>query len=130
MKLVIAEPESEALRDLLAASDEQTSSEIVLAESTRAVRRNAAARGIDQAGPLSLLAGVVTALDLRVVDRQLLAAAGELRPIALGTLDAIHLAAALAVPQSALTFVSYDQRQLVAARDAGLATASPGWDAA
>lgn len=130
MKLALAEPESKALRIYLAASGEQTSSEIVLAESVRAVRRNAEARGLDLLGPLSLLEGVVKGLDLRALDRQLLAAAGELRPLALGTLDAIHLATALAFPQPGLSFVSYHQRQLVAARQAGLATASPGWDAA
>ena len=41
-------------------------------------------------------------------------------------LDAIHLATALDLDLDELVFLSYDERQLEAARSAGLTTASPG----
>lgn len=51
-------------------------------------------------------------------------------PSTLGTLDAIHVATALCFPHASLRFVSYDRRQLYAARRAGLSTVSPGAEAA
>lgn len=125
VKLVLDEPESEALRAFLADAD-LVSSELVLTEVPRAIRR-AAAR--DPRLPSDVLierAGeVIDALALLPLDRGLLVAAGALAEPALRALDAIHVAAAADLsPLDA--FVGYDERQGAAARLAGLRTVQPG----
>jgi predicted nucleic acid-binding protein len=124
VKLVRDEAESAALRIYLREAD-LVSSELVLTEIPRAVRRAAA---LDPGLPLDLLlersAALVEALALRPLDRALLAAAGALAEPALRALDAIHVAAAVDLhPIEA--FVTYDQRQAAAARLAGLRTMAP-----
>jgi uncharacterized protein len=58
------------------------------------------------------------------VDRGLIAAAGAIAEPALRALDAIHVAAAVALsPLEA--FVTYNERQAAAARLAGLRTVGP-----
>jgi predicted nucleic acid-binding protein len=125
VKLVRDEPESSALRVFLADAD-LVSSELILTEIPRAVRR---AAGDDPALPLDLLlerAGVVLeAVALRPLDRALLAAAGALAEPALRALDAIHVASAVDL-HPVDTFVTYDERQGAAARLAGLRTMAPG----
>jgi predicted nucleic acid-binding protein len=125
VKLVRDEPESPDLRRFLAAED-LVSSELVLTEVPRAVRR-AAAR--EPALPVERLIKqteeLLDAVALLPLDRALLAAAGALAEPALRALDAIHLAAAIAAtPVDA--FVGYDERQNAAARLAGLRTVMPG----
>jgi uncharacterized protein len=125
VKLVRDEPESASLRSFLAAAD-LVSSELVLTEVPRAVRRAAASEP-----PLSVeqLIGrtqdLIDAVALLPLDRTLVAAAGALEEPVLRALDAIHLVAAIDVaPIDA--FVSYDDRQAAAARLAGLRTMAPG----
>jgi predicted nucleic acid-binding protein len=124
VKLVRAEPETDALLAVLVESD-LLSSELALTEVPRAIRR---ATAHDPALARSLMARAGELLDavaLLPVDRALLTAAGALEEPALRALDAIHLAAAIDVsPIDA--FVSYDERQSAAARLAGLRTVSPG----
>lgn len=125
VKLVRDEAESEALRAFLADAD-LVSSELVLTEIPRAVRRAVAQ---DPALPLDLLlertAELIDALALRPLDRALLEGAGALAEPVLRALDAIHVASAVALdPVGA--FVTYDERQGAAARLAGLRTMSPG----
>jgi hypothetical protein len=125
VKLVRDEPESVGLRDFLADAD-LVSSEPVLTEVPRAIKRAAA---VERSLPLDLLhvrAGeLLDALALLPLDRGLLEAAGALAEPALRALDAIHVAAAVALsPLDA--FVSYDERQAAAARLAGLRTVRPG----
>lgn len=125
VKLVRDEAESEALRAFLADAD-LVSSELVLTEIPRAVRRAVAQ---DPALPLDLLlertAELTDALALLPLDRALLEGAGALSEPALRALDAIHVASAVALdPVGA--FVTYDERQAAAARLAGLRTMSPG----
>jgi predicted nucleic acid-binding protein len=125
VKLVRDEPETPSLRAFLADAD-IVSSELVLAEVPRAIRRACAQDPrfplvtlIDRAGEL------LDAVALLPVDRALLAAAGAFSEPALRALDAIHLAAAVdASPIDAL--VSYNERQAAAARLAGLRTMAPG----
>lgn len=124
VKLVREEPESTGLRTYLAEAD-LVSSELVLTEVPRAVRRAAAH---DPELPVDLLiertAELLEAIALLPLDRSLLAAAGALAEPALRALDAIHVAAAIdLMPIDA--FVSYDERQSAAARLAGLRTAAP-----
>lgn len=68
---------------------------------------------------------LLDAIALLPVDRALLLSAGALAEPALPALDAIHVAAAIDVsPVDA--FLSYDERQSVAARLAGLGAIAPG----
>jgi predicted nucleic acid-binding protein len=125
VKLVREEAESSVLRAYLAGAD-LVSSELVLTEIPRAVRRAVAQ---DPGLPLDLLlerAGeLVDVLALRPLDRAILAGAGALAEPTLRALDAIHVASAADLdPIEA--FVTYDERQAAAARLAGLRTMAPG----
>jgi predicted nucleic acid-binding protein len=125
VKLVREEVESGALRAYLEGAD-LVSSELVLTEIPRAVRR-AAAR--DPGVPLDLLlertGELIDAVALCPLDRALLAGAGALVEPALRALDAIHVASAADLG-SVGAFVTYDGRQAAAARLAGLRTIAPG----
>jgi len=125
VKLIREEAESSVLRTYLAGAD-LVSSELILTEIPRAVRRAAAQ---DRTLPLDLLleraGGLVEAVALRPVDRALLAAAGALTEPALRALDAIHVMSAVDLDPLA-AFVTYDQRQAAVARLAGLRTLAPG----
>ncbi len=125
VKLVHEEPESNALRAFLADAD-LVSSELILTEIPRAVRR---AAGDDPGLSLDLMleraAALLEAVALRPLDRPLLAAAGALVEPALRALDAIHVASALDL-HPVDTFVTYDEREAAAARLAGLRTMAPG----
>jgi predicted nucleic acid-binding protein len=125
IKLVREEAESRALRTYLEDAD-LVSSELVLTEIPRAVRRAAAH---DPALPLALLlerAGeLIDVLALRPLDRALLIGAGALAEPVLRALDAIHVATAADLGPVEAS-VSYDERQAAAARLAGLRTMGPG----
>jgi predicted nucleic acid-binding protein len=125
VKLVGDEPESAALRAFLADAD-IVSSELVLTEVPRAVRRAAADDPRLNLDVLMDRAGqTLDAVALLPLDRALLLAAGALAEPALRALDAIHVAAAVDLgPLDG--FVTYDERQAAAARLAGLRTMSPG----
>lgn len=125
VKLIQEEPESPALRIFVEAA-ELVTCELVLTEVPRAIRRATAA---DPRLPLDALldrAGqLLDAVAQLPLDRALLLVAGALVEPALRALDAIHVAAAIAVsPIDA--FVSYDERQSAAGRLAGLRTIAPG----
>jgi predicted nucleic acid-binding protein len=101
--------------DLLASS-------LVLVEVPRAVGR----LGLDPQGP-----DVVSLLDelrLLTVEDDLLQAAALLRPPALRSLDAVHLASALSVRDRLDALVAYDARLVDAARAHGLPVLTPGAD--
>ncbi|HEU4944995.1 MAG TPA: type II toxin-antitoxin system VapC family toxin [Solirubrobacterales bacterium] len=125
VKLIREEKESVALRAYLEGAG-LVSSELILAEIPRAVRR---AVVHSPTLPLDLLlarAGeLIDALALRPLDRALLAGAGAFAEPALRALDAIHIASAVDL-DSIEAFVTYDERQAAAARLAGLRTMAPG----
>lgn len=125
VKLVRDEPETDSLRAFIAEAD-LVSSELVLTEVPRAIRRAAAYDpGLEVEPLVTRTAELLEAVALLPLDRALLEAAGALAEPALRALDAIHVAAAIDVsPLDA--FVSYDERQSAAARLAGLRTAAPG----
>lgn len=119
VKVVIEEAESAALRGLLAASSaRRVSSALLRAEALRAVRH---------LGPDALAAvrEGLRRVDLIAIDDRILDAAGILEPRVLRTLDAIHLATALAVGDDMDVVVTYDERMVAAARLVGLTTTSP-----
>lgn len=105
---------------------ELASSELVLAEVPRALRRAAAES--PESSPESFLRRAAETLDglaLRPVDDALLIGAGLLAEPTLRSLDAIHVVTALLLyPIDA--FVTYDKRQASVARLAGLKTVAPG----
>lgn len=117
-KLIVAEPESAALVQRLAGRI-LVGSALLVTEVTRAVHR-ALGRSYDD-----VLAQVLGLIDLVVLDRTVLAAAAELEPASLRTLDAVHLASALALGHRVESFIGYDERLLDAARAAGLAVERP-----
>ncbi|SRR6266849_1168280 len=119
VKLLIAEPESTALRKWLRKRPERASSALLRVELVRVVRRAALPRLMPQAR--KLLAGVhLIRLDDALLDR-----AAELDPTELRSLDAIHLAAAASLGDDLAAVVSYDDRLLAAATSLGLPTATP-----
>ncbi|MEX2211249.1 MAG: PIN domain-containing protein [Gaiellaceae bacterium] len=115
VKLVADEPESAALQVIVGGAS-LVSSEIARVEVARAARRHAAEdvgrELLDRLFEVELTAEILEA-----------AAAAE--PPELSSLDAIHLASALANSDGIDAFVAYDERLLAAAEAAGLAVASP-----
>jgi hypothetical protein len=119
VKVVVRERGSSALRTFLAATDaRRVSSALLRAEALRAVRH---------LGPDAVAAvrEGVRRVDLVGIDDRILEAAGTLPPGVMRTLDAIHLATALAVGDDLDAIVTYDERMIEAARLVGLRTASP-----
>ena len=108
----------QARERLMLYADEVVTSVLAEVEVGRALQRRQAPRELRYAAQ-RLVAGcerIELTEDIRV------AAAGIL-PTTVRSLDAIHVATALAV--SARWFISYDTRQQVAAEEAGLATIVP-----
>lgn len=118
VKLVVAEPESAALRRYLRRRRPLVSSALAKAEVARALLplgEPAVRRGQEVVGRLELI---------RISDR-ILAGAGQLRPAELRTLDAIHLATAQQLGGHLARIVTYDERLRAAATGAGCAVAAP-----
>lgn len=119
VKLVVAEPESAALRAFLAASAARpVSSALLRTEVLRAVRL---------VGPDALATAreALRRVDLVGIDDRLFDAAGLLDPRVLRTLDAIHLATAIALGDDLEAIATYDGRLAGAARIMGMPTVSP-----
>ena len=111
VKLVVAEDESGALQRVVAGRDLVTS-ELALAEVPRAVRRVIIGRqAAEQQALGEQLAATMQAVAFVPLDRALLVRAGAFAEAWLRTLDAIHVAAALAVADELEAVVTYDERQ-------------------
>jgi predicted nucleic acid-binding protein len=119
-KLVVAEDESQALKNFLSAhvDDSLFSAALARTELIRAVAPNGA-QAIADARDL------LNRLDTVTLTRQLLDDAGTLRPLRLRSLDAIHLTAAQRAGDSLRTLITYDARMLSAAANLGISTSSP-----
>ena len=120
VKLIVAEQESQRLKDFLidCAKDTLFSAALARTELIRAVAPGGA-QAITDARSLLMT------LDTVVLTRQLLDDAGTLGPTNLRSLDAIHLVAALRAGETLRAVVTYDARMLSAAANLGMATASP-----
>ncbi len=119
IKLVVEETESVPVRTFLANRNaRRVSSALLRTESLRAVRH---------LGPdaLATVREGLRRVDLIGIDDRILDAAGLLEPRVLRTLDAIHLATAMAVGDDLELIVTYDERMVGAARLMGLSTATP-----
>jgi len=119
VKAIVAEPGSRALRDFLGGSGAaRVSSALLRAEALRAVRH---------LGPEAIerVRAALRRVDLIAIDDRILDAAGVLEPQIVRTLDAIHLATALAMGDDLAAVVTYDARMTEGARLLGLPTATP-----
>jgi predicted nucleic acid-binding protein len=121
VKLVIAEPESGALRGWL----EHSATGLHLATSTLGRVELVRAAGRHSAGAVRIAEEVMSGISLVTLTPEVLADAATLTPAALRTLDAIHLATALRLGGALTAFVAYDGRLNLAAEAAGLPVVTP-----
>lgn len=119
VKLVIEERETAALRRYLADAAHLYSSRVAATEVRRAVARQTERDAAGQAE------AVLATLRFVELDDELSRAAGSLQPRTLRTLDAIHLASALAIADGLRAVVAYDVRLAAAARTALLKVVTP-----
>jgi predicted nucleic acid-binding protein len=118
VKLAVREPESAALRRYLRRRRPLLVSALARTEVVRALLPlgpDAVRRGHDVLARVGLV---------RINDR-VLGAAGELMPVELRSLDAIHLATAQQLGVDLARIVTYDDRMAVAAKQLGLTVAQP-----
>jgi uncharacterized protein len=120
VKLVVREPESAALVEFLRERPDRVSSALVLAEVPRALRR--ARFGATAHRRAREILARVALVDL---DRHTLAVAATIDPPTVRTLDAIHLATALALRGDLAGLVTYDRRLAAAAERADLRVQTP-----
>ncbi len=119
VKLVVAEPETEALRAwLLEADRDPVGCDLVRTELMRTVRRAASDRVVDARD-------VLDAITLVEVTSAVFEAAGRLDPSTLRTLDAVHLASALDLGDDLDALVTYDDRLASAAELCGVRVIAP-----
>ena len=119
VKIVIEEPESDALHAFLAGEHGRyVSSAQTRTEAMRAVRLQ---------GPEALAAvrEALRRIDLVAIDGRILTTAGLLDPGVLRSLDVIHLATALALGDDLGLVVTYDERMIRASSLLGIPTATP-----
>lgn len=118
VKLVAAEPESAALRRFLRRRHRLAASALAKTEVARALMED---------GPVALRRGreVLQTVNLIRVNDQVLELAGELLPVELRWLDAIHLATAQLLGTDFGRMVTYDERMAHAARVLEMRVASP-----
>lgn len=116
VKLVLDEPESLSLLRWYHESERVVTSRIGVVETRRAVRRR-------EHDPVHLTA-VIDRLEVFELDAEVDHRASGIAPSSLRTLDAIHIATALAI-QEVDAFVTYDDRQVDAARSVGLQVVRP-----
>jgi hypothetical protein len=118
VKLVVPEEERRALREFLIGNPARITSLLAAVEVPRAVLRR-----VDRVP--ERLASAFTGLILMEITRSVAARAAALQPVALRSLDAIHLASALELGEDLEVFVTYDARLAAAARALGMRVASP-----
>ena len=118
VKLVVAEPESEALRHYLRRRRPLVSSALARTEVIRALT-------FEGDEGLSRGRAVLARIDLLRVNDRVLDAAGRLAPVDVRSLDAIHLATAQQLGTDLGQIVTYDARMTEAAQYLELRVAAP-----
>jgi predicted nucleic acid-binding protein len=116
-KLILEEPASAAMARWHLESERIVTSRVGLVETRRAVARHA-----HDAVHLEFVLRSVETIEL---DGVIARAAGAIGPATLRTLDAIHVASAVALQPELDAFVTYDDRLAEAARAAGLTVIRP-----
>jgi predicted nucleic acid-binding protein len=119
VKLVISEPESDALARALTRWPELASATLLRTETVRALRRSGNQELIGTARSL------MGTLSLVRIDEPLLDRSGDLPPSGLRSLDAIHLAAARSIGADLDVVITYDERLGDAAVAQGLTVEAP-----
>jgi uncharacterized protein len=115
VKLVVAEPETDALRLFLGAPRR-----IVIASALAVAEVGRAARRVGRVAD-----ALLDELELVPVTLDVMRRSVSIEPAELRTLDALQLASALEVSAVVEAFVAYDERLLEAAIAQGLPAASP-----
>jgi predicted nucleic acid-binding protein len=120
VKLLVTEPETSALEADLAGRSGVIASALAALECRRAIRRVPATRA------LTTVDETLAAVVLVDISRSILEAAAALDPARLRSLDAIHVATALAAEDPDLDVITYDDRLAEAATANGLRVVQPG----
>jgi predicted nucleic acid-binding protein len=117
-RVLLAEPEAEAIRGLLAAHDAWWSSELLVVE----LRRLAAREGLEAEAEEYLDAFRLVSIDTASLQR-----ASRLEPMVVRSLDAIHLEAALQLREGGQVdgVVTYDQQLSAGCTHHGLSVHAP-----
>lgn len=118
LKLILPEAESSSMRKYVGSPSALYTSVVGGTEVRRAVRRHAPER-------LAAAEELLAQMSLIGTSKEVLRIASLLEPVAMRTLDAIHLASALSVREQLDAFVAYDNRLIEAARVAGVPVVSP-----
>ena len=118
VKLVVAEAETPAMYRWFVEATRTLTSRVGMVETARATARRGA---IDADHRDVVLRGV----EVVEIDASIAAAAATIGPATLRTLDAIHLASAIALLPDLEAFVTYDDRLADAARAIGLPVVRP-----
>jgi len=120
VKIATVEAETGALRAELDAYADRFTSRITTIEVPRALARK------DATVEVQNLAGWTDRLSILELDAAIGETAARLDPPTLRSLDAIHLASALAIADELDAFITYDSRLAGAARAHGLKVIAPG----
>ena len=123
VKLATAEAETQALRAHLAQHQHLITSRLATVEVPRALKRRGPESEASAAEPMR---EVLEHLQVVELDAGIAMIVAVLAPPTLRSLDAIHLASALAIGEELTEVVTYDLRLAAAARSAGLEVRSPG----
>jgi predicted nucleic acid-binding protein len=121
VKLATREAETDALRAQLETYDARLTSRLSTVEVARALIR----RGTTTARLADAVADALSGFAIIEVEAAIAEAAGRLEPPILRSLDAIHLASALALGDELEAVVTYDARLADAARVAGVTVVAP-----
>jgi predicted nucleic acid-binding protein len=122
VKLATQDAESEALRRELAGYRDKLTSRVATVEMPRAIARRGP-ESVEAAGDaVERALETITVIEL---DEDVASVAAGLHPVTLRSLDAIHLASALAISDELSAFVTYDTRLGEAASRAGLTVVTP-----
>jgi predicted nucleic acid-binding protein len=121
LKLIVVEPESEALLQALDSRADRVSSVLASVEVHRSLRRLRAPRAARERAAAILSAVVMVRVDDPVLER-----ASAFEDATLRALDAVHLATALSLGDDPDAFFTYDRRLARAAAALGLAVLHPG----
>lgn len=123
VKLATAEAETQALRAHLAQHQHLITSRLATVEVPRALKRRGPESEASAAEPMR---EVLDHLQVVELDAGIAMIVAVLAPPTLRSLDAIHLASALAIGEELTEVITYDLRLAAAARSAGLEVRSPG----
>jgi predicted nucleic acid-binding protein len=125
VKLATPEAETHALRRHVARHRYLITSRLATVEVARALGRRGPETEASASEPMRQIFEHVQLVEL---DESVAVAAATVPPASLRSLDAIHLASALAIGEELTELITYDARLAAAARSIGLKVHAPGQD--